>query len=111
MGTKEAAMKVVAILIALSFLNASCTKIKEDKSGSSQIEKRQVNLDKFENIVSSEKNDNLDDLKTVEYDQKRKQRRDVVRKAASSKEKKNKKIENTQGKKKPRKRYKKMIKK
>ena len=96
-------MKVLAILIALSFLNASCTTIKEDKSGSSQIEKRHVNLDKFENIVSGEKNDNLDYLKTVEYDQKRIERRDVVRKAASSKEKNNKELNTTQGKKKPRK--------
>merc|ERR1719312_1686278 len=96
-------MKVVAILIALSFLNASCTTIKEDKSGSSQIKKMQVNLDKFKNLVSSQKNHNLDDPKTLEYDQKRKVRRDIVRKAVSSKGKKNKELKNTQGKKKLRK--------
>merc|ERR1711872_293619 len=86
MGTKETAMKLVAILIVFSFFNASCTENKEDKSGSSQIEKMQINLNKLENIVTSTNDEHFDDFKTIE--QTRKGKREIVRKASSSKDRK-----------------------
>merc|ERR1712013_975660 len=90
MGTKETAMKLVTLLIAFSLFNAFCTKSTEKKSGSGQNEKKEVSLDQFENSVTSQNNDNSADLKTTEYDQKRKEKRDIGIKNLSSKEKKKK---------------------
>merc|ERR1712013_859488 len=90
MGTKETAMKLVTLLIAFSLFNAFCTKSTEEKSGSDQNEKKEVSLDQFENSVTSQNNGNFADLKTMEFDRNRKEKRDIGIKDLSSKEKRKK---------------------
>merc|ERR1719317_545911 len=83
-------MKLVTLLIAFSLFNAFCTKSTEEKSGSGQNEKKEVRLNQFENSVTSQDNGNFADLKTTEFDQNRKEKRDIGIKDLSSKKKKKK---------------------